>query len=101
MAQSLAAIKIDGIISIIGFVGGAGKGDHPGFLDALTKMCIVRGLLVGSRVQFEDMVSLSFASVRMSKMGGADVCVCVCRIVPLRLTRSNRLLTRRCLGWMI
>lgn len=32
MAQSLKAIKIDGVISIIGFLGGGSK-DQPGFLD--------------------------------------------------------------------
>lgn len=54
MAQSLKAIKIDGVISIIGFLGGGSK-DQPGFLDALTNICTVRGILVGNRNQFEDM----------------------------------------------
>ncbi|KAI9799804.1 MAG: hypothetical protein M1825_004364 [Sarcosagium campestre] len=54
MAQSLKAIKIDGIINIIGFVGGQGS-DQPGFLDCLSNVCTVRGLLVGSRLQFEEM----------------------------------------------
>jgi len=54
LAQSLKAIKFDGVISIIGFVGGQTK-DQPSFLDALTNICTVRGLLVGSRLQFEDM----------------------------------------------
>jgi NADPH:quinone reductase-like Zn-dependent oxidoreductase len=55
MAQSLNAIKIDGVISIIGFLGG-GTGKQPSFLDVLSHVCIVRGIYVGSRVQFEDMV---------------------------------------------
>jgi NADPH:quinone reductase-like Zn-dependent oxidoreductase len=54
MAQSLKAIKIDGVISIIGFLGGVDS-KQPGFLDCLTNICTVRGILVGSRVQFEDM----------------------------------------------
>lgn len=54
MAQSLKAIKFDGVISIIGFLGGTGK-DQPTFLDCLNNICTVRGLLVGSRMQFEDM----------------------------------------------
>ncbi|CZS88733.1 hypothetical protein WAI453_010638 [Rhynchosporium graminicola] len=54
MAQSLKAIKIDGVISIIGFLGGNAK-EQPSFLDALSNVCTVRGLLVGSRAQFEDM----------------------------------------------
>ncbi|KAI9667508.1 MAG: hypothetical protein M1821_000324 [Bathelium mastoideum] len=54
MKQSLAAIKIDGVISIIGFVGGQTK-DQPTFLDCLMNIAVVRGVLVGSRQQFEDM----------------------------------------------
>jgi len=56
MAQSLKAIKIDGVISLIGFVAAGGK-EQPTFLDALSNFCTVRGLLVGSREQFEAMVS--------------------------------------------
>ncbi|CEI38602.1 hypothetical protein FVEN_g4836 [Fusarium venenatum] len=54
MKQSLNAVKIDGVISIIGFVGGTGQND-PGFLDCLSNLCTTRGLLVGSRAQMEDM----------------------------------------------
>ncbi|KAH7355055.1 hypothetical protein BKA65DRAFT_475521 [Rhexocercosporidium sp. MPI-PUGE-AT-0058] len=54
MAQSLKAVRIDGVISIIGFLGGNAK-DQPSFLEALSNVCTVRGLLVGSRTQFEDM----------------------------------------------
>merc|ERR1712000_60368 len=54
MAQSLKAVKIDGVISIIGFLGGNAK-EQPSFLDALSNVCTVRGILVGSRQQFEDM----------------------------------------------
>ncbi|KAF2121367.1 hypothetical protein BDV96DRAFT_564135 [Lophiotrema nucula] len=54
MKQSIKAIKIDGVISIIGFIGGFSK-DQPTFLDCLNNLFTVRGLLVGSRHQFEDM----------------------------------------------
>lgn len=54
LKESLKAIKIDGVISIIGFIGGFSK-DQPSFLDCLNNICTVRGLLVGSRQQFEDM----------------------------------------------
>jgi len=54
MRQSLAAIKIEGVISIIGFVGGAGD-DQPNILEALMHFCIIRGLAIGSRAQFEEM----------------------------------------------
>jgi NADPH:quinone reductase-like Zn-dependent oxidoreductase len=54
MAQSLKAVGIDGVISIIGFIGGFSK-EQPTFLDCLSNMCTVRGILVGSRLQMEDM----------------------------------------------
>lgn len=55
MAQSLKAIAIDGVITIIGFIGGMSK-DQPTYLDTLMNICTVRGVLVGSRLQMEDMV---------------------------------------------
>lgn len=57
MAQSLKAVQIDGIITIIGFVA-APTPDQPTFLDCLNHLCTVRGVLVGNRAQFEAMVSL-------------------------------------------
>lgn len=54
IAQSLKAVAIGGVISIIGFIGSSSK-EQPTFLDCLSNLCTVRGLLVGSRVQFEDM----------------------------------------------
>ncbi|CAN9390818.1 unnamed protein product [Alternaria alternata] len=54
IAQSLKAVAIDGVISIIGFISGLSK-EQPTFLDCLSNLCTVRGPLVGSRVQFEDM----------------------------------------------
>lgn len=55
MQQSINAIRMDGVISIIGFVGGAKGEQEPGFLNCLMHLCTVRGILVGSRVQMEDM----------------------------------------------
>lgn len=57
MIQNFNAIKHDGIISIIGFLGGFAE-KQPSFLEALNHGCIVRGILIGSRLQFEEMVSL-------------------------------------------
>ena len=54
MVQSLKAIKPEGVISVIGFLAGFSK-DQPSFLDCLNNVCIVRGVLVGSRLQFEEM----------------------------------------------
>lgn len=55
MTQSLKAIAFDGVISIIGFIGGGKAEKQPTFLDCLMNICTVRGILVGSRHQFEDM----------------------------------------------
>lgn len=54
MKQSLKAIKPEGVISIIGFIGGFSK-DQPSFMECLSNICTVRGVLVGSRQQFEAM----------------------------------------------
>jgi hypothetical protein len=51
------AVQFDGIISIIGFVAQATE-EQPGFLECLNKICTVRGIVVGSRDMFEDMVSM-------------------------------------------
>lgn len=81
MKQSLGAIAIDGVISIIGFLGGNVE-NSPTFLDALMKICTVRGILVGSRVQFEDMVRI--LSRRLGTMANRD------RTGQLRRTRSSQ-----------
>jgi NADPH:quinone reductase-like Zn-dependent oxidoreductase len=55
MRQSLAAVKMDGLISVVGFLGGAESASQPSFLDTLMNLCTVRGVIVGSRIQFENM----------------------------------------------
>ncbi|KAM3475159.1 hypothetical protein MY5147_003903 [Beauveria neobassiana] len=55
MRQSIKAIKIAGVITIIGFVGGAEGEKEPGFLECLNNLFTARGVLVGNRVQLEDM----------------------------------------------
>ena len=55
MKQSLISIKREGIITIIGFLAGQPGSEQPGFLDVLLHGCLVRGVLVGSRIQFEEM----------------------------------------------
>ncbi|MCJ1316180.1 hypothetical protein MMC15_001500 [Xylographa vitiligo] len=52
--QSFNAVKIDGVITVIGFLAGQTK-DEPSFLEVLQATCVVRGALVGSRDQFEKM----------------------------------------------
>lgn len=55
LEQSLKAIKFEGVINIIGFVGGA-KTDTS-LLHCLFHICTARGVYVGSREQMEDMVT--------------------------------------------
>jgi NADPH:quinone reductase-like Zn-dependent oxidoreductase len=62
MKQSMLAIKLEGTITVIGFLGGATAENTPSTLDTLTHLCTVRGIIVGSRQQFEDMVRAIEAS---------------------------------------
>lgn len=54
LAQSLEAVRMEGVISIIGQLGGQAK-DQPTFHQILGHDCIVRGVLIGSRDQLEAM----------------------------------------------
>ncbi|OAG40802.1 hypothetical protein AYO21_04879 [Fonsecaea monophora] len=55
MAQSLKAIKPEGVISVIGFLGGPKAEDEPSTLAALSAACIIRGILIGSKAQLIEM----------------------------------------------
>ncbi|QIW99131.1 hypothetical protein AMS68_004649 [Peltaster fructicola] len=55
ISQVFKAIKIDGVISIIGFLGGVKAEKQPTFLECLNNICTTRGVLVGNRLQFEAM----------------------------------------------
>lgn len=55
LAQSLKAVRRDGLISAIGLLGDAPDGRIPTILDCVFSACIARGLLLGSRKQFHDM----------------------------------------------
>lgn len=55
LEQSVQAIKFEGIISIIGFLGGVKATTSA--LDALSHICTFRGVYVGSRQQLEAMVA--------------------------------------------
>ena len=54
-AQSLEAVHIDGVISIIGFVAGTTAEKPLSFLELLKNFCCMRGVSVCSRAQREDM----------------------------------------------
>ncbi|KAI1264623.1 hypothetical protein F5Y18DRAFT_75418 [Xylariaceae sp. FL1019] len=55
LEQSLKAIKFEGIITIIGFLGGVKA--NATLIDCLSNICIARGAYVGSREQMEEMVA--------------------------------------------
>ncbi|KIW15141.1 hypothetical protein PV08_05186 [Exophiala spinifera] len=52
MAQSLKAIRIEGLISLIGFLGGKDAVSLCNFGDCLATLSIIRGVNVGSKEQF-------------------------------------------------
>lgn len=56
MEQSLAALKQEGVVSIVGFIAGGDAEKEPSFLEALMKHDIVRGVVVGSKAILEEMV---------------------------------------------
>ena len=59
LAESIKAVKIDGVISIIGFLAQGKPGQEaPNWLETLARTFTARGVFVGSRLQFEEMVSL-------------------------------------------
>jgi NADPH:quinone reductase-like Zn-dependent oxidoreductase len=57
LQQSFDAVKMGGVINIIGFLGGMDSSKQPSLLNVLTHDCILRGIRVGSREQFEAMNS--------------------------------------------
>lgn len=54
LGQSLNAIRYGGVVSLIGVL--AGYQPKESALEALFRVCILRGVMIGSREQFEDMV---------------------------------------------
>ncbi|GAB1216868.1 hypothetical protein ATERTT37_006087 [Aspergillus terreus] len=54
LRQSLESVRPEGMIALTGLLGDAGA-DVPTILDGLTYLCITRGLLLGSRAQFDAM----------------------------------------------
>ena len=56
LKQSLKCIKFEGVVSIIGFLGGGNPKEQPVALDALMHICTIRGVYVGSKALMNDMV---------------------------------------------
>ncbi|CEN60981.1 hypothetical protein ASPCAL07651 [Aspergillus calidoustus] len=61
LRQSAESVKLDGQISVVGFIGGQGNGDRhaqtsvPSLLETWLNLYTVRGVWVGSREQMEEM----------------------------------------------
>lgn len=55
--QSIDAIKFGGIISVIGFLSQASQDEMPDVAGlALSKACVVRGIIIGSKQLLEEVV---------------------------------------------
>jgi NADPH:quinone reductase-like Zn-dependent oxidoreductase len=55
MKQSVASVKLDGVISVVGAVGKGEAAEMPSILDCWINLFTARGLWVGSRLQMEEM----------------------------------------------
>jgi NADPH:quinone reductase-like Zn-dependent oxidoreductase len=55
-AQSLKAVKMEGVVSMIGYRGGEGEGG-PRWSELLERLCSVRGIFVGSRSCAQEMLT--------------------------------------------
>ncbi|KAL2816669.1 hypothetical protein BJX63DRAFT_430053 [Aspergillus granulosus] len=53
--QSLKAVRTDGIVALAGLLGAGTETSVPSIMDSLSHLCITRGFLLGSRVQFREM----------------------------------------------
>jgi NADPH:quinone reductase-like Zn-dependent oxidoreductase len=56
LQQSFKCVKFEGVISVIGFVGGVDPKSLPNVLDTLSHICTVRGVYVGSKALMRDMI---------------------------------------------
>ncbi|KAG0156323.1 hypothetical protein PDIDSM_3500 [Penicillium digitatum] len=56
LQQSFKCIKLEGIISVIGFLGGVDPKTQPTVLETLNHVCTVRGVYVGSKALMRDMI---------------------------------------------
>lgn len=55
LTQSFKAVRLEGLISIIGFLGGKDSQSNLSFWDTFKTVTVVRGVNVGSRKQFREM----------------------------------------------
>jgi NADPH:quinone reductase-like Zn-dependent oxidoreductase len=55
LRQSIEAVRTDGVLVVAGMVGGAAERGVP-IMSVLAHPCIVRGIILGTREQFREMV---------------------------------------------
>ena len=56
LKESAQSVRIEGLISVVGFVGGDGEtSEIPTLLDTWMNHYIARGIVVGNRTQMEEM----------------------------------------------
>ena len=55
LSQSLKAVSVNGVVAASGLLGDSPDGKVPTILDTIFATCIARGILLGSRKQFDDM----------------------------------------------
>lgn len=57
LSESIKAIRVHGMITLVGFIAGLKSGDVPvEVISALWNLCIFRGVLLGSRTMMKEMV---------------------------------------------
>jgi NADPH:quinone reductase-like Zn-dependent oxidoreductase len=62
MKQSVASVKLDGVISVVGAVAGGEAVEPPSIMDCWFNLFTARGLWVGNRMQMEEMCQAIEAS---------------------------------------
>lgn len=102
MAQSIKSIRIDGIISVIGWLTKSEE-KEPSFLETVSNVFTVRGLFVGSRAMFEDMVSSTpfLFDPRLGSYSSEIICLRFQRMLPSMPTISSPLSILRFSSWRI
>ncbi|CZR62768.1 related to alcohol dehydrogenase [Phialocephala subalpina] len=55
LPESLKAVRVEGVVTVTGVLGKEAK-ETPSLMDTLWRVCSVRGILLGSKRQFGDMV---------------------------------------------
>lgn len=55
LRQAFNCVAHEGVITVVGMLGGLAAEDEPSCLEVLTKCCVLRGLYAGSRMMMEEM----------------------------------------------